>query len=221
MTESNQTTCKQCGVCCTKGGPAFHGEDMALLTKGSIPRSNLITIRKGEFAYNPVAGKVEATESEIIKMKGSGGEWACCYYDTETQGCTIYESRPMACGVLQCWNPDASLALVGKNLLTRLEIVAGDELLTKLIQDYESSCPMIALNGLHDTLENDSKNCLKNLEEAVNRDLQFRNRVVVQSAAVLEEELFLFGRPLFQLLQPFGLLTSQYKGRLYLKQKNG
>ncbi len=113
---TKQTSCKQCGICCTKGGPALHSADLDLFRQGLIPYSDLITIRKGEFAYNPVTERLQATQNEIVKLKGSGGEWTCCYYDSKSKGCTIYDNRPMACGVLQCWNPEASLALVEKDL---------------------------------------------------------------------------------------------------------
>jgi Fe-S-cluster containining protein len=109
---TKQTSCKQCGVCCIKGGATLHSVDIALLNNGLVPRKDLVTIRKGEFAYNPVTNCVQATKAEIVKLRGTGKEWICCYYDPKAQGCTIYDNRPMACGVLKCWDPEGSLALV-------------------------------------------------------------------------------------------------------------
>lgn len=213
--DTQQTSCNQCGVCCTKGGAALHSSDIALLSKGIIPRKNLITIRKGEFAFNPVVNRVEATLDEIVKLKGTGKEWTCCYYDPQTQGCTIYETRPMACGVLKCWNPEDSLALVGKDLLSRVDILQGDGTLTDLVLEYDLACPLPDCTKLTRKL---SGKTLKSLEDAINKDLRFRDRVVAQSAQILEEEMFLFGRPLFQLLHPLGFSVMQSGNRLCLRQ---
>ncbi len=214
-----QTSCKQCGICCIKGGPALHGADIDLLRQGSIPRKNLISIRKGEFAYNPVIERVQATQSEIVKLKGSGGDWTCCYYDPESHGCSTYDNRPLACVILQCWNPDVSLALVEKDLLSRLDIVSGDKFLVKLITEYELACPLPDCEKLSTDLQNNSESVIAKLEDLVNCDLQFRNNAVARSDKVLDEEMFLFGRPLFQIVQSFGLLVSQYENRLHLKMK--
>lgn len=216
---TRQTTCKQCGICCIKGGAALHGADIVLLREGRIPRRDLVTIRKGEFAYNPVTERVEPTQAEIVKLKGSGGEWTCCYYDPESRGCTIYDNRPQACGILQCWNPEATLALVGKDLLTRLEIAAGDQYLVELIEKYELACVLPDCGQLSTDLQNNSGSTLVILEDLVNRDLQFRNNAVAGVKNVLAEEMFLFGRPLFQILQSFGLLVSQHGNRLHLKMR--
>ncbi len=213
--DTKQTSCKQCGICCTKGGPAFHGEDIELLREGLIPRRNLVTLRKGEFAFNPVAGQVEATKNEIIKIKGRGREWTCYYYDAGSRGCTIYNKRPMACGVLQCWNPEATLLIAGKDLLTRFDIVEEVPLI-ELIEEYEDTIPMIDCEGLTGAIATDKTGTIASLEETVNRDLQFRNEAVLHSTMVLKEEMFLFGRPLFQILQPFGLVASQHGDRLRL-----
>ena len=214
-----QTSCKQCGICCTKGGPALHSDDLDLFKKGLIPYSDLITIRKGEFAYNPVTKKLQATQKEIVKLKGSGGEWTCCYYDPQSRGCKIYEYRPMACGVLQCWNPEASLALVEKDLLSSLQIVAVDQSLMELISEYELECPLPNFENFASDLLEDPKILISGLENLMNCDIDFRNGAIARLPAVLQDEMFLFGRPLFQMLQSFGLLVSQKGNRLYLKIK--
>ncbi len=215
--DKKQTSCKQCGICCTKGGAALHNSDLTLVDQGLIPRKNLVTIRKGEFAYSPVTQRVEATEREIVKLKGTGREWTCCYYDPSLRGCTIYDNRPVACGVLKCWEPKESLALVGKDLLSRMEIVRHDELLKELITEYEHICLLPDFKSLSETMLKSPKEIIADLEVLINRDIRFRDRVVAQSVKILEEELFLFGRPVFQLLQPFGLVPMQSGNKLFLK----
>ncbi|MBL4902455.1 MAG: YkgJ family cysteine cluster protein [Desulfocapsa sp.] len=215
-----QTSCKQCGVCCTKGGAALHSVDIALLNKGLIPRKDLVTIRKGEFAYNPVTNRVQATKAEIIKLRGTGKEWVCCYYDPKTRGCTIYDNRPMACGVLKCWEPEESLSLVERDLLSRYEIVSQEDTLKNLVTEYDLANPLPDCTELTVKLLENSEEMIAILEDAVNCDLQFRDKVVTRSIQILEEEMFLFGRPLFQLLQPFGLLVMQSGNRLILRNAN-
>lgn len=217
--EVKQTSCKQCGICCTKGGAALHSDDINLIKKGHIPLKNLVTIRKGEFAFNPVADKVQATGKEIVKLRGKGGEWTCCYYDPKSKGCTIYDNRPMACSILKCWDPVESLALVETDLLSRLELVDDDQSLTELIEEYERICPLLDYENLLKNLQERADTIITDLEELVNRDLQFRNRVVATSPKILEAEMFLFGRPLFQILQPFGILVKQHGNRLQLQKK--
>ncbi len=214
---SRQTSCKQCGICCSKGGAALHSEDLLLVQQGLIPRQNLITIRKGEFAHNPITDKVQVTQAEIVKLRGTGREWTCCYYDPDSTGCTIYENRPLACRILKCWDPGESLALVETDLLSRLDILEGDESLQELVSKHESSCPLPDFTLLAKALTEEQANVVAELEVLVNADLTFRNQAVESSELVLNEELFLFGRPLFQVLQSFGLQVFQSRNCLRLQ----
>ena len=211
-----QISCRQCGICCTKGGAALHSGDLSLLRDENIPLRDLITIRKGEFAYNPVTDRVQATQNEIVKLRGSGREWTCCYYDVNSRRCTIYDHRPLACQALRCWEPADSLALVESDLLSRNEILADNESLQSLVMEYETACPLPDFTSLSQKTDNLTTVIVDALEQSVNSDLEYRNRVVQESAEVLQQEMFLFGRPLFQLLQSFGLIVSQSGSRLRL-----
>ena len=212
-----QTSCKQCGICCTKGGAALHNADIVLLEKGKIPRSDCVTLRKGEFAWTPVNNRIEAIGSDIIKLRGTGGEWVCCYFDGSAKNCGIYANRPIACRTLKCWNPAESLAMIGKDLLSRQRVVQDEKVFLELIEQYESAFPLPDFSSLSSKLNKSTDKTIHILEELVNQDLAFRDKQVQQSEKVAAEELFLFGRPLFQLLQPFGLGVFQKGNRLCLK----
>lgn len=212
-----QTSCIQCGICCTKGGAALHTEDLLLLQEDKIPRKNCITLRKGEFAWNPVNEKIEAIASDIIKLRGTGGEWVCCYFDDVTKTCGIYANRPVACRTLKCWEPKETLALIGKNLLSRESILKGDDSLLELVEQYESEILLPDFASLPSKLNLNPKEIIRELENLLNRDLSFRNMCIQHSTQISEEELFLFGRPLFQLLQAFGLAVYQKENRLCLR----
>ena len=213
-----QNSCKQCGICCVKGGAALHGVDIDLLGEDGIPRRDLITLRKGEFAWSPVTDKVEAIETDIIKLRGTGTEWTCLYLDKASKGCHIYEKRPLACRILKCWEPEDTLALIGSDLLSRSGVLQNETTLLKLVEHYERDYSLPDFASLQLKLEKNPAELLKDLENSVNEDLAFRDEQVQHSATVASEELFLFGRPLFQLLPPFGIEVFQAGNRLCLKK---
>jgi len=218
---TEQSSCNQCGECCTNGGAALHSADRELLRNKLIPLSDLITIRKGEFAHNPVNNRIQATRAEIVKLRGGKGEWVCCYYDRKTKSCTIYDKRPLACRTLKCWDPAESLDLVEKDLLSRFDILEGEDFLLGQVTQYEEICPVPDFTTLSQDLKTEKRveKWLSLLEEQVNRDLQFRDQAVGSSTVIEQQELFLFGRPLFQLLQPFGFAVFQSGSSLCLKHK--
>jgi Fe-S-cluster containining protein len=222
MESQQQTECRRCGTCCQKGGPALHGQDLALVRSGLLPLAGLITIRQGELAYNPRTDRVEPLFSELVKIRGTGREWCCCYYDTASRGCSIYKNRPMACGVLKCWQPEETLALAGQDLLSRLDILEEDDPFRPLVLEYEQLCPCPDLQDIENKLNEQADTLLQSLESQVNTDLAFRDGVVKKIDLPLDFELFLFGRPLFQLLQSFGVgFFESPQGLRLTMRKNG
>lgn len=209
LNNMEQTECKRCGLCCQKGGPALHGRDLALVRSGRLPKASLITIRRGELAHNPRSGTIEPLPAELVKIRGRGQEWECCYYQPTGHGCAIYRDRPLACGVLKCWQPREILALVGQDLLSRLDILNDEDPLRPLVLEHERLCPCPDLAAVEKELAVRTAGVLPALETAVRIDLAFRERVITEFKLQLSAELFLFGRPLFQLLQPFGILLSE------------
>ena len=216
MKMHQQTECKRCGICCQKGGPALHGQDLALVRDGWLPMENLITIRRGELAHNPLSGAIEPVAAELVKIRGTGQEWSCCYYEPSSKGCSIYGGRPLACGVLKCWQPEEILVLVGQDLLSRLDILEEQDPLRPLVVEHEGLCPCPDMGEVQKNLAEQEDRALSSLEIPVNSDLAFRDRVVKEFNLPLAHELFLFGRPLFQLLQPFGVLVSESRQGLKL-----
>lgn len=204
-----QDSCRRCGQCCMNGGPALHGPDLELIRSGRIPRSNLITLRKGEMAHNPVAGRVQPLEQELVKLKGTGKQWNCCYFDTDSNSCSLYEHRPLTCRVLKCWEPEELLEMVNRDTLTRLDILEKDDPLLELIVEHERKYPCPDLMTLADLAAVAPDGAKLDLQNLVNGDLKFRARVAKRYSLKVSDELFYFGRPLFQLLQPFGIRVSE------------
>ncbi len=215
--ETLQTECKRCGTCCMKGGPALHSQDLGLVLEGHLPIDMLITIRKGELAHNPRTGKLQPVKAELIKIRGTGKEWSCIYFEKDLKGCSIYAHRPFACRTLECWNTEELLELVGKDILTRIDILKEGDPLQVMVEEHERHFPCPDLEKLADVLVSGSCDGQEGLQQLVSEELLFRNKVVKENNLSLYQELFYFGRPLFQLLQPLGIEITETVDGISLK----
>lgn len=212
---TNQVTCRKCGNCCEKGGPALHSQDLELIRRGKIPISSLITIRKGELVHNPLAGKIQPVSVELVKIVGTGRLWNCWYYNKDS-GCTVYSDRPHACRILKCWDTSEILDLVEKDTLSRLDILSGDDPLIPVILEHERLCPYKDLQFIQDNSGQLTTEYKNELEKRVRSDLRFRTRVTGDFQLKVSEELFYFGRPFFQLLEPLGIRISETSSGIHL-----
>lgn len=211
--DTKQSDCSRCGTCCTNGGPALHLQDKELIEGGAIPISHLITIRKGELVHNPLSNRLQAARSELIKISGVGKEWSCFYFDPDEKGCTIYEHRPLACKVLECWDTEAVEQIIDKDLLSRADLIRADDPLYQAVLEHESSFPCPDLEAI---LAQGSPPHSRELEDAANREVAFRTELVDSHELSLGEELFYFGRPLFHLLITVGARVRESGGRLLI-----
>lgn len=214
--ESKINSCRKCGECCKQGGPALHQQDLELIKSGKLPISSLITIRKGELAHNPLTGKVQAVKNELVKLLGKGRQWDCCYFD-DKHGCTIYEYRPIACRILECWDTNNILEIVEKDTLSRRDILGRDHSFVPIIDEHEKICPCKGLETIRDNYQHLSNERKRDITQLVREDLLFRSRVIQDFDLKLQEELFYFGRPFFQLLQPFGTRIFESEGTVQLQ----
>jgi Fe-S-cluster containining protein len=206
---SGAAACSRCGTCCRQGGPALHRQDLALIREGVLPLDDLITVRRGELALQPLATSPTLVTHEFLKIKGQGGSWCCAFYDEQAKGCRRYSHRPLACRLLDCTDTGPVLAIAGQDLLTRLDCLAADDPLLPLISAHDQLCACPDLEAVSRELENADHGTvlLADLEAAVASDLAFRARAAAGHRLSLDRELFSFGRPLFQLLLPLGVLT--------------
>ncbi len=203
--------CSQCGICCTKGGPALHSVDLELLKKGTWPLDHLITIRKGELVHKPFSEEVSPSSTELVKLKGKKGSWSCTYFDEDLKRCTIYEKRPSSCSVLECWNPTATLELIEKDTLIRMDIIAEQDPLRAYVVEYEALCPVPDYMAIRERRLDE--NGRKQISLLVNTDLRIRNGIAAKFKLSVDQEMFYFGRPVFQLLAPLGVQSRQgYQG---------
>lgn len=216
-----KTSCNRCGTCCKQGGPALHGQDQALIVDGFLGFSDLITVRKGELAMQPMVDEPQPVEKEFLKLQGRGRDWCCKFYDNEAAGCTIYMHRPVACGLLDCSHPDKLLALAGRDLLNRFDLLDSTDPLTPLIELHEEHCPCPDFAALPEQLAEDRQAALDRLSRLVQLDLGIRAKAGGDFGLSVEQELFYFGRPLFQLLQLVGFSVTETVQGLQLQYTPG
>jgi len=207
----NKKNCERCGSCCSQGGAALHRQDLALVRSGSLGFEHLVTVRRGELAYQPLSREASPVADEFLKLQGRAGSWACLFYDERDSACTIYEQRPQACALLDCTAPQAILELAGRELLTRFDCMREDDPLRPLAEQQEEECPCPELASTLDKLRNGSQrtSLLEELTRQVNMDLSLRRQAGRIKDLSVAEELFYFGRPLFQLLVPLGVRVEE------------
>jgi Fe-S-cluster containining protein len=217
----NITSCLRCGTCCTKGGPTLHSEDRQLLLEGNIRTGHLITIRKGEPAYTPDCEELLPVEHEFVKIAGKGKGWECLFLDKKTSSCMIYSHRPLECRILKCWDTHELLSVIGKDLLTRADIIDPADPILKLIEVHEKKCAIAEMESILASLaeKKDETKALKKLEELVQEDLSIRAGAVSEFGLPLDVELFVLGRPLFKLLGGRGISVQEKNGRIHLSVK--
>lgn len=213
---NNPNPCRQCGVCCKKGGPALNRDDLDLVRQGYIRHDQLLTIRQGEMGYNPASERLEPVPVELLKIRGQGNSWTCLFLTEESNGCTIYAHRPSTCRLLQCRQPEPLLATIYRNTLRRADLInPGDPILAE-IERHELACPGQLFTGL---LAETAEDALSRLNEMVRADLAIRAEVAQKTGISLELEFFLFGRPLFKQLAGSGIECVEENGKIRLQRR--
>ena len=209
----DQKECAHCGTCCTSGGPALHSEDLHLVLDGGLPLTQLITIRAGELAHNPLRDSLQPVKRELVKISGVGRQWNCCFFDPEEKGCTIYDKRPQACKALKCWDTKEVEELIEQDTINRLDIIMSDSPIRPYVVEHDKKFPCPDMISL---LERRDGALASDLEDTVNKEIAYRTKVVRKFDFSLGEELFYFGRPLFHLLVSVGADITEVEGRLLI-----
>jgi len=207
------TECIRCGTCCLKGGPVIHHEDKKILCAGHIGYQHLVTIRKGEPVLNPLTGKLESSQKELIKVIGKGEDWSCFFYNKEDSSCKIYAHRLLECRLLKCWDTAELVSAIGKNTINRTDIINPDDPIRQIIETHEKRCPCEEIENLILTLskESDKSETLQKLTEFVHKDMPVRHYAFSELGLKTDFEFFIFGRPLSKLLSDRGITVRLKK----------
>jgi len=190
-----------------RGGPTLHHEDKKVLLCGHAGHEHLVTIRTGETVYNPASGGFEPLSGEIIKVRGKGKEWTCCFYDDKENSCSIYAQRFLECRLLKCWDPSGLMSVIGKNTIVRADLVnTGDPIMT-VIEAHDRECSCREFENLISAVMRGEKETEARamLCELVRKDMSMRAYSISELGLKPEFELFIFGRPLSELLKGRGL----------------
>jgi Fe-S-cluster containining protein len=201
------TECIRCGTCCLKSGPVLHHEDKKILRAGHIGYKHLVTIRKGEPVLNPLTGKLESSQKELIKVMGKDENWSCFFYDKEDSSCKIYADRLLECRLLKCWDTAELVSVIGKDTIERADIINPDDPIRWIIETHEKKCPYDGVENLILTLskESDKSETLAKLTELVHKDLAIRHYAFSDLGLKTDFEFFIFGRPLSKILSDRGI----------------
>ncbi len=217
-----KTSCDSCGTCCHQGGPALHDQDLELISPKLLRFEDLITIRRGEMILMPLSAQPQPAAQELIKIKGKKGNWGCKFRDDRSASCSIYQNRPLACRLLKCWNPEEVLKISGKNLLDRFDLIPENDPLAILAGQFEQQFPLPDMLKIKNRPQNPEKqrDLLKTLKEMISNELRFRELTSRQFKLTASQEVFYFGRPLFQLIIPLGIKMEQSPAGFSLKDNN-
>ncbi len=217
--EENLETCRRCGECCQRGGPAFHRIDRPLIEKGLIPAACLYTIRPGEPVHDNVAGRLAFAEADIIKIRGRGDGWTCCFLSEDDQNCRIYADRPEECRRMQCWDTREIEALYRQERLSRRDLLGGVEGLWDVIAHHEERCSYHRLQELGPQLVEageDREQAMTAIRDMVRYDESLRQLMVEQGQARADMLDFLLGRPLTETLAGFHIRVAREDNRIQL-----
>lgn len=183
----------------------MHLEDRPLISEGKIPLQNLYTIRKGERVHNNIRDRIEPTQTELIKVKSRSGHRDCRYYELEQEGCRIYGNRPLECRALKCWDTAEIESIYNQGRLERNHLLENLEGMWDLVLEHERRCDMERFHLLVRQFKERPGDVDAELKEMVRYDHHLRNLLVEKGGIAAGLLDFLFGRPLAELLHPFGI----------------
>lgn len=218
-----QSSCKQCGECCRKGGPALHIEDKFLVMQGKLPAAGLFTLRKGEIALEPIEKKKIVLVEEVIKIRPEQKrDWACIHLSEKRDACDIYDTRPVECRLLKCWDTRALLARYQEDRLCRKNLFDKATDFLDLIEDHERRCSYEEIRNLVAGLEegNVGEENVQKLGEMILYDKNIREVMREKKPEMAKLTDLFFGRPLLETLPlMFDIKIEKKEGKWLIKPK--
>ena len=209
--------CRRCGICCRKGGPALHVQDIELVRSGIIGLESLFTIRAGERVRDNVRDRVVPLTAEIVKVRGRGDAWTCVFYDGDDRGCRIYAHRPLECRILACWNPSELERVYERGRITREDLIGSIRGLWDLVQTHEERCSQRKLAAMIARLQTPPD---PSRTDAICRCIAYDRhlrRLTVEKSGISPSLLdFLFGRPLQETVKAYGFTVIEGEDQIRL-----
>jgi len=154
-----------------------------------------------------VSGRVEPAAKEMVKVAGKGEALTCFHYREEDSSCMVYEHRFLECRLLKCWAPRDLLSIIGKNTILRSDVINPYDPVIQLIEMHEKECSLRELSTLLEEVSygTEREKALGELSELARKDIAIRYRAGEDFGLRREYELFVFGRPVKDILADAGL----------------
>ena len=209
--------CLGCGDCCRQGSPTLYIDDRPILHKGIIKRFELVTLRAGEIGFSNATQDLVLLPEERIKIKEKPGSRECHFLASETNKCRIYQDRPLQCRIMECWNPENFQSLEAQTFLSRKDLLNPDDPIIPIIESHAKRC---AVDDLQKVLTRAKRGFADAEEEALDIlffDEHLRGHLEEEQGIKRENQLFLFGRPIADLITSFGFrLEETQEGKIRL-----
>ncbi len=215
--EKARDHCIRCGECCLKSSPTLQVQDLPIIVKGIIEKTNLYTIRKGELVRDNIHDFLMVSRKEMIKVKERGEERkGCIYYDEEGKACKIYDQRPAQCAALKCWDTRDLVRVHSRPKLTREDIVE-DKGLLEIIEEHEKRCNHFSLEKYVKQIESEGEKAVEKILDLLRFDSHVRQFISEKLGLNPHEVDFFFGRSLVESISRFGLqVIKQPDGTFFL-----
>jgi Fe-S-cluster containining protein len=197
--------CIRCGTCCTKGSPTLSINDLELFTNNIVRPSDLLTIRKGEFARAAGSDELERTEKELVKIREVPGNSSCTFFRPGDKECSIYESRPLQCRGQECWNPQNQDEIGKEEMLVRETFLRETGPLWDIVQRHEERCSHDRLSRVMAKLEATKGHAVEELLELLRFDQHVRHFIMEKFNLHPDTHDFLLGRSLADSIEAYGL----------------
>jgi hypothetical protein len=191
-----------------------------MVEQGLIALRDIYTIRPGEPVFDNVAGTMQTAATDILKIRSMVGKKpVCCFFETSSSGCAVYDHRPYECRVLECWNPEPLMKVYQHDRLTREDLLANVEGLMELIQDHQDRCSYATVRSLALSIRREEKtaSAQQQLMEMIRFDLSLRE--VTKERSGHDEPMmdFLFGQPLTETIRLFRLRLAKKDSGIVLE----
>lgn len=191
---TTHASCRRCGVCCRRGGPALHRADLPLLAHGVLAPAHLVTLRRGEYVADNVAGGVGPAKDELVKIRPRPGGRACLFF-SDPPSCAIHGDRPAECRALFCDAPEELVAMYQADRLVRADIVPPGSGLADLIAHHEAETDLPRLEALCRLALAGDAAAREEALGLVRFDAAFRELLRFRAGVAPEALLFYLGRP--------------------------
>ena len=207
---TTQTHCIRCGECCRCSSPALQAHDLPVSKNGLLQWSHLYTVRIGEPVRNNIAGKLEQTKHEIVKVREKTGKMECLFYDDTGKACAIYDQRPIQCAAQACWDETEFFRVYGEPKAMRKDII-HDENLLRLVSEHEKRCSYAEIDRSVKQIETVGNKAVEKILSLLKFDHDLRIMALQKLRMDPAELDFVFGRPLMDTVSMFGLKVMKEK----------